>query len=89
MVLADGGHATRSPEAGIELLFDLLTLDDALGQRGRPSPEALSRAIDRLSTAARFFTLGDGHLAAFHGGEAIAPPASPPPWPMTTPARAR
>lgn len=73
MVLADGGHATRSPEAGVELLFDLLTLDDALGQRGRPSPEALSRAIDRLSTATRFFTLGDGHLAAFHGGEAIAP----------------
>lgn len=73
MVLPDGGHATRSPEAGVELLFDLLTLDDALGQRGRPSPEALSRAIDRLSTAARFFTLGDGHLAAFHGGEAIAP----------------
>lgn len=71
MVLPDGGHATRSPEAGVELLFDLLTLDDALGQRGRPSPEALSRAIDRLSTAARFFTLGDGHLAAFHGGEAI------------------
>ncbi len=73
MVLPDGGHATRSPEAGVELLFDLLTLDDALGQRGRPSPEALSRAIDRLSSAARFFTLGDGHLAAFHGGEAIAP----------------
>ncbi|PZQ36554.1 MAG: heparinase, partial [Phenylobacterium zucineum] len=43
MVLADGGNATRSPEAGVELLFDLLTLDDALGQRGRPSPEALSR----------------------------------------------
>jgi len=74
MVLADGGHATRSPEAGVELLFDLLTLDDALGQRGRPSPEALSRAIDRLSSATRFFTLGDGHLAAFHGGEAIAQP---------------
>jgi len=73
MVLPDGGHATRSPEAGVELLFDLLTLDDALGQRGRPSPESLSRAIDRLSTAARFFTLGDGHLAAFHGGEAIGP----------------
>ncbi len=73
MVLADGGHATRSPEAGLELLFDLLTLDDALGQCGRPAPEPLTRAIDRLSTAARFFTLGDGHLAAFHGGEAIAP----------------
>ncbi|MFY8143661.1 MAG: heparinase II/III family protein [Caulobacter sp.] len=73
MVLGDGGHATRSPEAGIELLFDLLTLDDALGQRGRPSPETLSRAIDRLSSATRFFTLGDGHLAAFHGGETVGP----------------
>lgn len=73
MVLGDGGHATRSPEAGVELLFDLLTLDDALGQRGRPSPEALSRAIDRLSSATRFFILGDGHLAAFHGGETVGP----------------
>jgi uncharacterized heparinase superfamily protein len=72
IVLADGGHASRSPEAGLELLFDLLTLDDALGQRGRPAPEAVSRAIDRLASAARFFTLADGQLAAFHGGEAVS-----------------
>lgn len=72
IVLGDGGHASRSPEAGLELLFDLLTLDDALGQRGRPSPEAVTRAIDRLASAARFFTLADGQLAAFHGGEAVA-----------------
>jgi uncharacterized heparinase superfamily protein len=73
IVLPDGGHASRSPEAGLELLFDLLTLDDALGQRGRPSPEVLTRAIDRLSSSVRFFTLADGHLAAFQGGEAIEP----------------
>jgi len=72
-VLPDGGHANRSPEAGLELLFDLLTLDDALGQRGRPAPEALTRAIDRLSSSVRFFTLADGHLAAFQGGEAVEP----------------
>ncbi|MDG2521568.1 heparinase II/III family protein [Caulobacter segnis] len=71
IVLADGGHATRSPEAGLELLFDLLTLDDALVQRGRAAPEALSRAIDRLTGAARFFTLADGALACFQGGEAV------------------
>lgn len=71
IVLPDGGHATRSPEAGVELLFDLLTLDDALRQRGKPTPEAVARAIDRLSTATRFFTLGDGGLAAFHGGETV------------------
>jgi uncharacterized heparinase superfamily protein len=73
VVLPDGGHASRSPEAGLELLFDLLTLDDALGQRGRPAPEALTRAIDRLSSSVRFFTLADGHLAAFQGGEAVEP----------------
>jgi uncharacterized heparinase superfamily protein len=73
IVLPDGGHASRSPQAGLELLFDLLTLDDAVGQRGRPAPEALTRAIDRLSSAARFFTLADGCLAAFQGGEAVSP----------------
>ena len=72
-MLADGGHATRSPQAGMELLFDLLTLDDALIQRGWPAPEGLSRAIDRLTAGLRFFTLNDGALAAFQGGEASTP----------------
>ena len=69
-VCPDGSHATRSPEAGLELLFDCLTLDDGLLQRGREAPEVVSRAIDRLSLALRAFTLGDGRLACFQGGEA-------------------
>jgi uncharacterized heparinase superfamily protein len=69
-VLADGGHVSRSPEAGMELLFDLLTLDDALVQRGAPPPAELSRAVDRLTAGLRFFTLADGRLACFQGGEA-------------------
>ncbi len=69
-VMSDGCHATRSPEAGLELLLDLLTLDDALLQRGREAPSEVTRAIDRLSLALRALTLGDGRLAAFHGGEA-------------------
>jgi uncharacterized heparinase superfamily protein len=68
-VLRDGVHASRAPERGLELLFDLLALDDALSQRGAPSPLEVSRGIDRLSAAARFFALGDGRLATFHGGE--------------------
>jgi uncharacterized heparinase superfamily protein len=67
-VLADGGVRTRSPEQAMELLFDLLTLDDGLQQRGREAPVELSRAIDRLTGVVRFFTLGDGGLASFHGG---------------------
>ncbi|MDR3508601.1 MAG: heparinase II/III family protein [Caulobacteraceae bacterium] len=70
-VLPDGGHATRSPEAGMELLLDLLTLDDGLSQLGRPPAERISQAIDRLAAGVRFFTLPDGRLAAFQGGEEV------------------
>ena len=65
----EGVHASRSPQAGLELLFDLLTFDDALHQRGQAGPDDLPRAIDRLTAATRFFTLPDGRLAAFQGGE--------------------
>jgi uncharacterized heparinase superfamily protein len=70
-VAPDGVHASRSPETGLELLFDLMTLDEALNQRGQAGPEALTRTIDRLCAAARFFTLADGRLASFQGGEAV------------------
>jgi len=68
-VLPDGGLMTRSPEQAMELLLDLLTLDDVLHQRVITAPEAVGRAIDRLTAAVRFFTLGDGRLGAFQGGE--------------------
>lgn len=68
-VLADGGHASRSPEAALQLLFDLLTFDDALLQLGREPPPEVARATDRLTGALRFFTLPDGRLPCFHGGE--------------------
>lgn len=70
-VLPDGGVKSRSPQAGLELLFDLLTLDDALLQRGREAPAEVARAIDRLSAILAFFAMGDGALAAFQGGEAV------------------
>ena len=72
-VLPDGGLKSRSPEQALELLFDLLTLDDALLQRSREAPQAVAHSIDRLTGAMRFFTLGDGRLAAFQGGEAAGP----------------
>lgn len=70
-VLPDGTHASRSPQAGLELLFDLSTLDDALAQLGLAAPAEMMRTLDRLAAAVRFFTLGDGRLAAFQGGEAL------------------
>jgi uncharacterized heparinase superfamily protein len=73
-VTPDGGHATRSPQAALELFFDLVTLDDALAQRGIAAPDDMMRAIDQLAGTVRFFTLADGRLAAFQGGEALAAP---------------
>jgi len=72
-VTPDGGHASRSPQAALELYFDLQTLDDALVQRGAAAPEELLRALDRLGSAVQFFTLPDGRLPAFQGGEALSP----------------
>ena len=70
----DGGHTSRSPQAALELFFDLATLDDALAQLGVAAPEELMRAIDRLASAVRFFTLADGRLAAFQGSEELTAP---------------
>jgi uncharacterized heparinase superfamily protein len=71
---SDGGHASRSPEAALELFFDLTTLDDALAQRGIEAPGEMMRALDRLGGAVRFFTLRDGRLAAFQGGASLPGP---------------
>ncbi|OYX56024.1 MAG: heparinase [Brevundimonas subvibrioides] len=67
-VAGDGGHASRSPEAGMELLLDLLTLDDALSQLSEAAPEAMGGAMIRLTTAMRLQVLPDGRLAGFQGG---------------------
>lgn len=69
----EGVHVSRSPQAGLELLFDLMTLDDALHQRGQAGPDDLPRAIDRLSAATRFFTMPDHRLAGFQGGATTGP----------------
>ncbi len=69
-VTPDGGHASRSPQAALELYFDLSTLDEALMQIGVTAPDEMIRAIERLAETVRFFTLADGRLAAFQGGEA-------------------
>lgn len=67
-VAGDGSHASRSPEAGLELLLDLLALNEALAQLSEPTPEPVSGAIMRLTTALRLQVLPDGRLAGFQGG---------------------
>lgn len=72
-VPADGGHASRSARAALELLLDLQTLDEALVQRGLAAPDEMLRGIDRLAGAVRFFTLSDGTLPSMQGGESATP----------------
>ena len=64
----DGGHASRSPEAGLELLLDLLTLQDGLTRIQEAVPDAVTAAIGRLRRALRLQTLPDARLASFQGG---------------------
>lgn len=69
----DGAHASRSPEAGLELLLDLLTLEDALAQLSEPAPDAMRSAIRRLTSAAHFHALPDGRLVTLQGGGPSTP----------------
>lgn len=70
-VCEDGGHASRAPQAGLELLLDLLTLEDALLQLGETPPPEQSLAMERLTRALHSLTLPDGRLGAFQGGAAL------------------
>ena len=67
-VMDDGSHASRSPEAGMELLLDLLTLNDVLGQVSETTSEPVRRTIQRLSRALCLHTLPDGRLITLQGG---------------------
>jgi uncharacterized heparinase superfamily protein len=73
-ITADGGHASRCPQAALELYFDLAALEDALAQLGHASSPMLALARERLAGAVRFFTLADGRLAGFQGSDALSAP---------------
>jgi uncharacterized heparinase superfamily protein len=71
-VLADGGHASRSPQAALELLYDLLMLEDALAQRSLAIPPAVEQAVEALSRFVRALSHPNGSLCAFQGGEGVS-----------------
>jgi uncharacterized heparinase superfamily protein len=66
-LLADGGHATRNPEAQLEALHYLIDARAALIASHTEIPGALQQAIDRAAPMLRFFRHGDGGLALFNG----------------------
>jgi uncharacterized heparinase superfamily protein len=72
-VLPDGGHISRSPQALIDLLLDLLPLRQAYAARGIQAPQQVLNAIDRMMPMLRLFRHGDGTLALFNGMGVTAP----------------
>jgi uncharacterized heparinase superfamily protein len=66
-ILGDGGHISRNPRTGLELLFDLLPLRQTYVNLGHDLPARLMPAIDRMYPALRFFRHQGGELALFNG----------------------
>lgn len=66
-ILPDGGHASRNPEALIELLLDLLPLRRCFRARSRAQPPELDEKVSAMLAMLRFLRLGDGLLARFNG----------------------
>src|SRR5690606_37084209 len=69
VVLADGSHLSRSVEQGLELLYDLLRVEDALTQRNLSIPDEVTQAVNRLSRFVRALSHPDGGLCGFQGSE--------------------
>ncbi|KRB62949.1 heparinase [Rhizobium sp. Root708] len=66
-ILPDGGHISRNPRVGLELLLDLLPLRQTYINLGHDLPQKLISGIDRMYPALRFFRHQDGDLALFNG----------------------
>ena len=66
-ILPDGGHVSRNPRVGLDLLLDLLPLRQTYVNLGHDSPQRLISCIDRLYPALRFFRHQGGELALFNG----------------------
>lgn len=66
-ILADGGHVSRNPRVGLDLLFDLLPLRQTYVNLGHDVPQRLLSCIDRIYPALRFFRHQGGELALFNG----------------------
>lgn len=66
-ILPDGGHISRSPAILLDVLADILILQEAFELSNTPMPQTLQDTLDGMMPMLRFFHIGKGALAAFHG----------------------
>ncbi len=64
----EGGIPTRNPEELLEVFTLLTWAERALAEAGRPVPEAVLSALERVAPTLRALRHADGGLARFHGG---------------------
>lgn len=67
-ILPDGGHVSRNPEALLDILIDLQTIDDLYLRTGRPSLPVITRIAPRMAGMLKFLRMRDDGLPVMNGG---------------------
>jgi uncharacterized heparinase superfamily protein len=70
VILPDGGHVSRNPQALLEVLFAVIPIRDAMMAKREAVPQALSATIERMFPMLRMLSHGDRGLGNFQGAGA-------------------
>ena len=70
VILPDGGHVSRNPQALLEVLLAVIPIRDAMVAKREAVPQALSAAIERMFPMLRMLSHGDRGLGNFQGAGA-------------------
>ncbi len=66
-ILSDGGHISRSPDAILPILADLIAIEITLKKRNINIPTDIPRYIKSMREILKFFRYSDGKLCVFNG----------------------
>ena len=67
VILPDGGHVSRNPQALLELLIHIVPLKNAMTAAHEAVPQALNAAIERMFPMLRMLSHGDRSFGNFQG----------------------
>ncbi len=70
VILPDGGHISRNPQALLEVLLAVIPIRDAMVAKREAVPKALGAAIERMFPMLRMLSHGDRGLGNFQGAGA-------------------
>ncbi len=70
VILPDGGHVSRNPQALLEILLAVIPIRDAMIAKREAVPQVLSAAIERMFPMLRMLSHGDRGLGNFQGAGA-------------------